>query len=149
MTQDTWSDRDLPVLRAVVDIFEQTGRELIRVSELEKATGFDEETVQRAARALNREPYFELKGEFFGGGFMGVGAPTGDALRTAGQWPTPEAQLERLIAAIEQSAEDDDLPEEEQSRRKRTAAFLRTTVYQLALNALGGAGGNVIGGAFS
>ena len=145
MTNDTWNARDLPVLRAVVDIFDQTGKSLIKVGELSKATGFDEDTVQRAARALNREPFFELKGEFFGGGFLGVGPPSGDALRTAGQWPTPEAQLERLIAAIEQSA-DDDMPEEEQTRRRRTAAFLRTSAYQLALNALGGAGGNLIAG---
>jgi hypothetical protein len=146
MTQDTWSERDLPVLRAVVDIYEQTGRKVIRLGELAKATGFDEDTVTRAARVLNREPYFELKGEFFGGGFIGVGAPTSDALRTAGQWPSAETMLERLISALELSSDDDELPDEERTKRKRAAAWLRTTMYQVAVNALGGAGGNLITG---
>ena len=46
MTHDTWTARDLPVLRAVVDIYERTGDYLTRASEIEREVGFDKETVQ-------------------------------------------------------------------------------------------------------
>ena len=41
---DTWESRDLPVLKAAVEIYEESGRRL-RPSAIEKATGFDKETV--------------------------------------------------------------------------------------------------------
>ena len=56
MTEDTWTTRDLPVLRAVVDIYDTTGRSIIRARDIETATGFDKDTVQRALRALNTHP---------------------------------------------------------------------------------------------
>ena len=55
---DTWSTRDLPVLRAAVELFERNGRGP-RASAIESELGFDEDTVQRALRALYTEPYFE------------------------------------------------------------------------------------------
>jgi hypothetical protein len=99
---DTWESRDLPVLRAAVELHEESGRRL-RTSAIEKATGFDKETVQRALRALYRERYFEEATGRYGGEIIFVGEPTGEALRHAEQWPSPEVQLRKLIAAFELS----------------------------------------------
>jgi hypothetical protein len=145
MTEDTWNDRDLPVLKAAVEIYDQTGRNP-SAAELGDATGFDKDTVQRALRALYREPYFEKGMNAFSGQILGVGPPTSAALRVAGQWPTPENQLERLIAAFEAVAADEARPEEERSRAKQVGLWLTGALSQVAIGALGGAGGNVLSG---
>ncbi len=145
MTEDTWNNRDLPVLKAAVEIYDRTGR-TIKPREIEQACGLDEETVQRALRALNRESYFEKTTGSFGGGILLVGAPTAGALRVAGQWPTPEAQLERMVAALEAAANDEGRDDEERSRFRQAILTLRGTAYQLAIGALSGAGGNMLTG---
>lgn len=148
MTTDTWSSRDLPVLRAIVELYEDEEDEGgIQPWEIQQRTGFDEVTVRKALRALNRQPYFEDAQVIADGEIWMVGPPTAQALRVVGQWPTPEVQLNRLIAELERAAADEALPNEERSTLKRTAAFLGTSAWQLALNALGGAGGNIIAGA--
>lgn len=76
---ETWESRDLPVLKAAVELCEESGRRL-RPSAIETATGFDKDTVQRALRALYREPYFEEATGSFGGEIILVGKPTGEAL---------------------------------------------------------------------
>src|SRR6476620_9510343 len=114
MTDDTWTTRDLPVLKPAVELFEQHGHGP-SASAIETRTGFDEETVQRALRALYTEPYFD-KGVEGDDQILIVGRPTSDALRYAGQWPSPEAQLERLIAALEAAAADESRQPEDRSR---------------------------------
>lgn len=146
MTLDTWTTRDLPVLRAVVDLYEEQEEDEIGLWEIQQRSGFDEATVQRALRALNRQPYFEDAEVIGNGEIWRVGAPTAEALRAVGQWPSPEVLLNRLIAELQRAAEDEELPDEERSKLKRTAAFLGTSAWQLALNALSGAGGNLIAG---
>src|SRR6478736_5793934 len=129
MTDDTWTTRDLPVLKPAVELFEQHGHGP-SASAIETRTGFDSETVQRALRALYTEPYFEKGGGSWGAGLIMVGVPTSTALRVAGQWPSPEAQLERLIAAIESAADDDSREDEERGRFRQLALSLRGAAYQ-------------------
>ncbi|CCK64165.1 hypothetical protein [Mycobacterium canetti] len=146
MTEDTWTTRDLPVLRAVVDIYDRTGRSSIRPRDIEAVVGFDEDTLQRALRALNTEPFFEKVTEAYGGHILMVGPPTGDALRVAGAWPSPENLLERLIAALENAASDETREPGERSKFKQAAGWLGSFASQVAIGALGGAGGNVLSG---
>lgn len=141
---DTWTNRDLPVLRAAVEIYDRTGS-FVQPHEIVDASAFDHATVQRALRALCREPYFESEETDFDG-IAAVGPPTGAALRVAGQWPSPENQLERLIDALQAAADDDSRPEEERSRFRQAAAWLGTTASAIAIGALGGAGGNMLTG---
>ena len=75
---------------------------------------------------------------------MMVGPPTGDALRVAGAWPSPENLLERLIAALQDAANDETREPEERSKLKQAASVLGSLATQLAVNALGGAAGNVL-----
>lgn len=141
---DTWMSRDLPVLRAAVDLFEETGRGP-NASAIEAATGFDEDTVQRALRALYTEPYFE-RGVEGDDQIFAVGNPTSAALRVAGNWPSPEVQLERLITALQAAADDESRPDEERSRFKQAAFWLGGAASQVAIGALGGAGGSWLSG---
>lgn len=141
----TWETRDLPVLKAVVELYEETGRGP-RVTDVVSRVGFDEDTVECALRALYTEPYFEKPMGSAQKEFIFVGAPTSAALRVAGQWPTPEGQLDRLIAAFEAVADDEERPEQERSRFKQAALWLGGAASQVAINALGGAGGNMLTG---
>jgi hypothetical protein len=116
---ETWTNRDLPVLKAAVDIYNKSSRANIRASDIQAAVNFDKETTQQALRFLCRQPFFEESGSLSGGGqIVFVGPPTGEALRVAGAWPTPEGVLERLVAAFEAAASDQDRAEAE--RRKFT-----------------------------
>jgi hypothetical protein len=142
---DTWESRDLPILRAAVELYDQTGRNP-GAGELGAACGFDSETVQRALRALYREPFFEEGLTDWGGTIQAVGPPTSAALRITGQWPSPEVQLERLIAAFEAAAADESRPEEERSRAKQVGLWLTGALSQVAISALGGAGGHWLSG---
>jgi len=146
MTEDTLNSRDLPVLRAVVDIYEESGSYLTRASAIERRTGLEEE-VQRALRRLNSQPsFFEKVVDASGGQIIMVGPPNGDALRVAGAWPSPENQLRRLISALEGAADDDARAPEERSKFRQAASYLGSFATQVAISALGGAGGNVISG---
>jgi len=146
MTEDTLNSRDLPVLRAVVDIYEESGSYLTRASAIERRTGLEEE-VQRALRRLNSQPsFFEKVVDASGGQIIMVGPPNGDALRVAGAWPSPENQLRRLISALEGAADDEARAPEERSKFRQAASYLGSFATQVAISALGGAGGNVISG---
>jgi hypothetical protein len=147
MTEDTWNTRDLPVLQAIVDIYEDSGTYLTRATGIERRTGLDHDTVQRALRRLNSQPsFFEKVVEASGGQVIMVGPPTADALRIAGAWPSPEQLLQRLITALEVAAEDDARGPEERSKLRQAASYLGSFATQVAIGALGGAGGNVLGG---
>lgn len=147
MVEETWASRDLPVLKAVVELYEATSSSRSPVSEVQKATGFDAGTVDQALKVLQTHPYIEggMKRRVPQGFvFRSAGAPTADGLRAAGAWPTPESQLERVLAALTGAAEDESRPAEERGKLKQVALGLRGAAYQIALNALGGAGGNLL-----
>lgn len=146
--EDTWTDRDLPVLRAVVQIYEDTGRTKIAVGDIADAVGFDKGTTLKALRALYTEgadPFFEDPIGSWSADILRVGKPTGRALRAAGQWPTPENIVDRLIAAFEAAADDESRDQPERAKFKQVAAWLGSFASQVAIGALGGAGGRMLG----
>lgn len=132
--RDTWTSRELPVLRTVVSHLDSASNPdtYVRASTLARAMDRSEAEVTAALANL------------FRGGYLvppsGVGAPrdaaeagiildfTEKALREIGQWPTPESGLERMIAALESIAADQYEPEAKRSRARTI------------LGALGGAG---------
>ena len=128
----TWLNRDLPVLKAIVEIFNETGDSSIDVSEVKARVGLDVDTVQRARHALYTEPYLQESGrqQIASGDLWYVGAPTGDAMRVAGAWPTPEGLLDRLVTALERAGDDDARDEVERSKLKKTALWLRGAAFQ-------------------
>ena len=49
---DTWTNRDLPVLKAVVEIYQATGRTIIGPREIAAKAGLDQEVTERDPRAV-------------------------------------------------------------------------------------------------
>lgn len=145
--RDTWTNRDLPVLKAVVDIFEDDDEEEIEPLGIARRTGLELDAVQKSLRALRKHPYFDDSGLWYDdGNCVYVGEPTADCFRAAGNWPSPQGLVDRLIAALDQAGDDEDRLPEERSTLKKTALTLRGAAYQVALGALGGAGGNLLSG---
>lgn len=132
------------MLCAVVEQYDENG---ISPSsgEVSRSTEIEISDVQRALRALALEPFFTEVDHMMDGDVV-VGAPTGNAFRVAGKWPTPEAQLDRLIAAIEAVAADEAQPDAERSKARQLGLSLKGALYQVAIGALGGAGGNLMSG---
>jgi hypothetical protein len=141
----TWLERDLPVLKAAVEVFERDG-DPMEAGDIAAIAKLDAETIQRALRALSTEPFFAKGQETANGAILWIGKPTSKALRVAGQWPSPETLLKSLINALETAGEDDTRVLEERSKIKQVALGLRTAAAQIAIGALGGAGGNLLSG---
>lgn len=123
----TWETRDLPVLRAIVEITDEGGWH-IEPEHVAERTGLDVETVGRAFNALAAEqpPFFEfLDGTTFGSRareIIDVFNPTGHARRTVGTWPTAESLADRIVSGLEAAAE----AEEDEDKRggiRRIAAW--------------------------
>lgn len=117
----------------------------ISVAELVRASGFDEATTHRAIRALQREPFF---GEGWGGDdeLVVLGPPTGAAMRIAGQWPSPDGLLERLIAAFAAAGDQAERNDEERAWMSQAAARLQAdpSISGVAIEAFGGTTGKII-----
>jgi hypothetical protein len=142
--EDTWTNRDLPVLRAAVKIYDQSGDYITQAFDIQRVTGFDKVTVQRALRALQTVPFFEEGTTVASGEILCVGPPKGNAYQVAGAWPTPESMVDRLIAAFEAAANDEALDEPERTRAQRIRDGLLSGGSKIAIAALGSAGGHYL-----
>lgn len=137
-------NRDLPVLQAAVQLSDASDMP-VSASTIAGTVGFDEETTQRALRALYRKPYF-------GPPHVGddviqfIGPPTDEALRVAGQWPSPENLVERLIVAYRAAGQDKMLSDPEREWFKQTADKIESDApaSQTAIRAFGGYSGKII-----
>ncbi|GAA1804828.1 MAG: hypothetical protein LCH77_07440 [Actinobacteria bacterium] len=98
----TWTVRDLPVLRAIVELYEETGQ-IVSPNQIEAKTGLAAEVVQSALRALDSEqpPYVMKMQRYSSGHVVMIGAPTGHARRAVGAWPTAETIADRLVSALD------------------------------------------------
>lgn len=116
----TWETRDLLVLRAVVQIEDETG-ERVEAGQIAEATGFEAADVQRALGALGREqpPFFRVvdDSDMSGTHYAGAENCTGHARRTVGAWPTPDGLADSIVAALQDAA--DNAPTEEERGRAR------------------------------
>lgn len=130
---ETWSRRDLPVLTAIVEVFERTGR-VMRPSEIVEQSGLDTDQVEAALRALESEdpPFITKLERRASGGISLVGRPTGHARRAVGAWPTPESIADRLISALDEAAQREPDPERKGWLRM-TAAYLGNAGRDLAV----------------
>ncbi len=100
---ETWTSRDLPVLTAIVEVFERTSR-VMRPDEIVQQSGLGADQVEAALRALEGDPAFISKIERrASGGISLVGRPTGHARRAVGAWPTPESIADRLVIALDEA----------------------------------------------
>jgi len=121
---DTWDHRDLPVLRSIVAGIDRGAH--MTPDAIVEETGIDEDQVTIAIEALESDGLV-IGAPRYAGGIRFVSKVSGEARRKAGSWPTPETGVGRLIAALQDIAENSD------SEDHRTRA-------QKALDALTGAG---------
>lgn len=139
----TWESRDLPVLEAIVQLFDQTG-EFVTGDQIAQHTGFDQQTVTLAVQALDGEDPRLLEARVIrpGGGeplqVISVYNITGHARRMVGAWPTPENLIARLVAALEAVAatENDTV---KRRKLKEAAATVGSIAGQAAASVLAGA----------
>lgn len=68
--------RDLPVLKAAVAVFDRDG-DPMDTDDIAAIAGLDNETVQRAVRALSTEPFFDEVEETANGDILSVRKPRG------------------------------------------------------------------------
>jgi hypothetical protein len=73
--RDTWLDRDLPVLKAAVEVFEREG-DPMGADDIAATAQLDADAVQRALGALSTEPFFDEGQETVNGDILWVGKPT-------------------------------------------------------------------------
>ena len=144
----TWETRDLPVLRAIVDLSDVGHPGAITPAIIVERTGIGPTTVARALRALAHEdPQFFEWNDYDTGDITVVVNPTGHARRAVGTWPPPDAWVDRLIAALTDAADRASDPEEKSKLRRAAEALgsvgkdvLAEVLATYAVRATGGAG---------
>lgn len=102
-------------------LYDETGG-LMGSTAIGAAAGLSEEDTQRALRALqhNSPSFVTDMREAADGDILLVDAPTGHARRVAGAWPTPESLTDRIIAALNDAADNE--PDEAKKGKLRRAA---------------------------
>ena len=105
--KELWFSRDLPVLIAVVEYFEEHDRPLLNLSTLSEITGIAVKDVGKAARNLDGAGFLDLTilmtGEDCAPWF--ISRVHSSALYAAGAWPTPESVSALIIDEIEKYAD--------------------------------------------
>jgi hypothetical protein len=116
---DVWAARDLPVLREIVRKLESKPvGGLADIGEIAQKLDLSWEDVRRAAMNLDRAGFVTV------GGFAElpiafVSDFSGQALERVGMWPTPETALDRMIAALQQIADNTDEDPDTRSRARK------------------------------
>jgi hypothetical protein len=128
--QQTWMERDLPVLDATVAMLEDDP--MVTDAGIAERTGFDLTAVRRALEALDGT-YVHLGRDM--SGFF-VDAVTADARRAVGQWPTGESLVSQLAEGLAAAAEKEADPERK-TRLRQTAGLLGGAVRDIAVEIAG------------
>ena len=143
--QETWFSRDLPLLQAIVQEADRTGKPVdVRKLDIE---GLDRADLKVAIRALAHEdpPFFTKIEGSMADRYESVISVTGYARRAAGTWPSVEVVAERLVEQLA-SAADDLEDEETRSRLKKTVKWLGSTGRGVLIAAVGQALGGLAAG---
>jgi hypothetical protein len=137
---DTWGARDLPVLAALVEHFDDPDAIPWRLPDVESATGLDAGEVVRALAALDHAepPYLEsISHEELAYPTILTGI-TERARREVGAWPTPEALVDRLVAALSEAADSESDPEQK-SKLRQAAQWLGGALRDVTTQVVAGA----------
>jgi hypothetical protein len=128
--QQTWMERDLPVLDATVAMLEDDP--MVTDAAITEHTGFDLTAVRRALEALDGT--YVYLGRDMSGFF--IDAVTADARRAVGQWPTGESLVSQLAEGLAAAAEKEADPERK-TRLRQAAVLLGGAVRDIAVEIAG------------
>jgi hypothetical protein len=136
--EETWTRRDFPVLRALVEHFDAPDAVRMDLEEIEAATGLSDDAVKRALRALDEAEPPYIRGIRVGQTTypVVVTGVTERARRQTSQWPTPEKLVDRLVTALSAAADDEPDPER-QGKLRSTAMLLGGTLRDVAVQVAG------------
>lgn len=116
-----WFDRDLPVLKAVVKLADES--DFVQASKVDKVTELPEKEVNAALKALNDGGFFtKVSGDMQRRIDLVYGV-TGYARQVAGVWPTAQVLAEDLVTQLEKQADAETDPE----KKSRIKGFLKGT----------------------
>jgi hypothetical protein len=117
---DTWVSRDLPVLDAIVRVFDQPERYDLRIPELIRLCGLPETDVHAALRVLAdaSPPFITGTGVEETTYPLVVSGATERARRAVGQWPTAERLVSQLAEGFSAAAERETDPEKKRWLRE-------------------------------
>lgn len=119
---DMWTERDLPVLKTIIQLIDEDPGQPIPRQRIEQAAGMDEDTVRRAVFSLMDEPYLETIGSAEDGHEY-IYRVLGSGKRAAEFWPTPESMTDTLRDALLRAAEAEPDPGK-RSKLKALGGFL-------------------------
>jgi DNA-binding transcriptional ArsR family regulator len=139
--EDTWFSRDLPVLVAIVTLFDRAGFGFITYQQVADRTGLSGDVVSQSLRALRGGNYIESPPA--GGSDLSQHLVTGvsaGARVVTGQWPSDHTVVERLLAALE---EESRLAPTEEKREKLRR--LRQTMIEAGTQLVAKIIGEVVG----
>jgi hypothetical protein len=111
--EETWAGRDLPVLDAVVQLFEEYPRGPLLGQKVVDRMDMDRADVERAVWALSPD-YVILGRQLAADGDIRtqfLEGVTPAARRVVGQWPTAESLVDQLASGIARAAEQEADPE--------------------------------------
>jgi hypothetical protein len=133
---DTWHNRDLPVLRAIVRAFQDDPTGHVRSGALATELGMEPDDVTRALANLLRGGFVVPPGnagrqaaEF--GIIIDI---TDRALYATGSWPTPDTALDRIVATLQAIADNTDADEDTRSRARKILDSLTGAGKQIGIS---------------
>jgi hypothetical protein len=130
---DTWARRDLPVLDAIVSVFDKPDRYQMRMPELVGLCRLPEGEVQAALRVLaNATPPYISGTEVSGLTYpVIITDVTERARRAVGQWPTPESLVNQVVNGLSEAAAHEPEPGKKWALRE-AASVLGDTAKDVA-----------------
>lgn len=144
--EETWTNRELPVLRYLVECFDDPDVHRVDLSEISAATGLDDEQVRRALRALSEASPDYIHGRKTAQTSYPVllTGVTERARRDVGVWPTPDSLVDRLVTAFDVAADQEPDPER-QGRLRQIARSLGGSFRDIAVQVAGTAVARSVG----
>jgi hypothetical protein len=139
--QDTWADRDFPVLEYLVEKLDGPPDDPVTPAQIVADTEMSREDVDKALYALSTaEPrYFHANETAESWVPHSISSVTERARREVRAWPTPDVLVDRLVAALDRAADAEPDPEKQSRLRQLAVAFgggMRDVAVQVAGTAL-------------
>jgi len=118
--ENTWTDRDLPALDAMVKYLDEQPQSFPRLSAIAELAGMDVADVGKAAIALQSDMLVDIQTTVGGPESWHLRGVSGEARRLVGQWPTADQFVDELVRRLQAAADGE--PDEERRGRLRELA---------------------------
>jgi hypothetical protein len=125
-------ESEVVVLDAVVSLFEESPHNNVQAKAIQERSGLDDVDVGRAMTALAGAGFFDGTRVNEIDSPIRISSVSERARRTVGQWPNPEALVDRLVMALSAAAEEASDPVA-RTKLQQAAEALRGAGWQVAI----------------